>query len=245
VHTNSTRLARNLSAAVVAGIAAWSSYRHMVTVALGVGEQPEVAYVLPLSVDGMLVVASIAMVDDRRSGRNVRWSARLAFAAGVLASVAANVSAAHPTLGARIVASWPALALLLTVELLSRSGRPSKKQSTVVDPMVVRDAPPMHAARATAPNPALAATPNTPVGAPVRSLSSVRPASATGRQSVTASANRASTRTDASRPRRPVAETIALVQAIEAERPDATPADIAAQLGISTRRLREVLATAA
>ena len=121
--TNPTRLASNLSAAVVAGIAAWSSYHHMVSVALSVGERPDVAYVLPLSVDGMLVVASVAMVDDRRNGLKVRWSARLAFVAGVTASVAANVAAAQPTVGARIVAAWPAVALLLTVELLSRTGR--------------------------------------------------------------------------------------------------------------------------
>ena len=120
---NPTRLASNLSAAVVAGIAAWSSYHHMVEVALSVGERADVAYVLPLSVDGMLVVASAAMVDDRRSGRRVRWSARLAFVAGVIASVAANVAAAEATVGARIVAAWPAIALLLVVELLSRTGR--------------------------------------------------------------------------------------------------------------------------
>jgi hypothetical protein len=126
VPISAPRLARNISAAAVAGIAAWSSYHHMVEVALGVGERPDVAYVLPLSVDGMLVVASVAMVDDRRSGRKVRWSARVAFAAGVVASVGANVAAAQPTVGARVVAAWPALALLLTVELLSRSGRPMK-----------------------------------------------------------------------------------------------------------------------
>ena len=120
---NSTRTARNISAAVVASIAAWSSYRHMVHVALHVGEQPSIAWVPPLSVDGLLVVASIAMVDDRQAGRTVRWSARIAFAFGIVASLAANVAAAHPTVGARLVAAWPALALLLTVELLSRSGR--------------------------------------------------------------------------------------------------------------------------
>jgi hypothetical protein len=121
---NGTRTARNISAAVVASIAAWSSYRHMVHVALHVGEQPSIAWVLPLSVDGLLVVASIAMVDDRQAGRTVRWSARIAFGFGIVASLAANVAAAHPTAGARLVAAWPALALLLTVELLSRSGRP-------------------------------------------------------------------------------------------------------------------------
>lgn len=129
---NSTRLARNISAAVVASIAAWSSYRHMVHVALHVGEQPSIAWVLPLSVDGLLVVASIAMVDDRQAGRQVRWSARIAFGFGIVASLAANVAAAHPTVGARLVAAWPALALLLTVELLSRSGRAKNRDSRIV-----------------------------------------------------------------------------------------------------------------
>lgn len=142
---SSSRLASNLSAGVVASIAAWSSYQHMVHVALGVGERPDVAYVLPLSVDGMLVVASVAMVDDRRGGRRVRWSARVAFAAGVTASVAANVAGAHPTIGARIVAAWPAIALLLTVELLSRAGRQLPAAAAAIEPAsapVVVDAAP-------------------------------------------------------------------------------------------------------
>lgn len=137
---NGTRLARNLSAAVVASIAAWSSYQHMVHVALSVGERPDVAYVLPLSVDGMLVVASVAMVDDKRAGRAVRWSAKVAFTTGVLASVAANVAAAHPTIGARIVAAWPALALLLTVELLTRAGKALKTAAAVAE--LVDEQPP-------------------------------------------------------------------------------------------------------
>jgi hypothetical protein len=138
-----TRIARNLSAGAVAGIAAWSSYLHMVHVALSFGERPEIAYAVPFSVDGMLVVASMAMVDDKASGRKVRRSARLAFVVGVAASVAANVAAAAPTAGARIVAGWPALALLLVVEILSRSGRKIEKpemlatsaeQMSTVDP---------------------------------------------------------------------------------------------------------------
>jgi thiol-disulfide isomerase/thioredoxin len=66
------------------------------------------------------------MLDDRRRGRKIRPVARVAFAAGVTASVAANIAAAHPSLGARIVAAWPALALLLVVEMLSRSGHPAE-----------------------------------------------------------------------------------------------------------------------
>lgn len=117
------RLARNVSAGMVAAIAAWSSYSHMTEVALRFGERSEVAYVLPFSVDGLMVVASVTMVDDKHGGRRPRASARAAFLAGVLASVGANIAAAHPDLGARIVAGWPALALLLVVEMLSRSGK--------------------------------------------------------------------------------------------------------------------------
>ena len=110
-----------ISAGMVAAIAAWSSYSHMTEVALRFGERAEVAYVLPFSVDGLM--ASMTMVDDKQAGRRPRTSARAAFLAGVLASVGANIAAAHPDLGARIVAGWPALALLLVVEMLSRSGK--------------------------------------------------------------------------------------------------------------------------
>jgi hypothetical protein len=63
--------------------------------------------VLPISVDGMLVVASTAMVDDKRAGRDVRWWVRIAFVAGVGASVTANIARAQPSLGARIAWSGP------------------------------------------------------------------------------------------------------------------------------------------
>lgn len=173
---NGTRLARNLSAGIVAGIAAWSSYRHMTHVALSVGEQPAVAYVLPLSVDGLLVVASIAMVDDKAAGRAVRWSARVAFAAGIVASLGANIAAAHPTLGARVVAAWPALALLLTVELLSRAGRKRAAQSATQAPETAAETTP-------APSPARATSASTG-GRPRRRGKSVRRPVAQTRQMI-------------------------------------------------------------
>jgi hypothetical protein len=47
----------------------------------------------------------------------------VAFVAGVTASVAPTWPARTRPSGARIVAAWPAVALLLVVELLSRQGR--------------------------------------------------------------------------------------------------------------------------
>ena len=120
---NYRRIARNASAAIVAGIAGYASYWHQVAVAQAAGEREELAHIMPLSVDGLLVVASIAMVDARAEGRRPSRWARLAFTVGIAASVGANVMSAHPTLLGRLVAGWPALALLLVVETLSSRGK--------------------------------------------------------------------------------------------------------------------------
>ena len=52
--------------------------------------------------------------------RRVRWAVRFTLVLGVAASVAANVLHARPDPVAQIIAAWPPLALLLTVELISR-----------------------------------------------------------------------------------------------------------------------------
>ncbi len=55
-----------------------------------------------------------------RQLRRVRWAVRGTLVLGVAASVAANVLHALPDPVAQIIAAWPPLALLLTVELISR-----------------------------------------------------------------------------------------------------------------------------
>jgi hypothetical protein len=77
-----------------------------------------IASLLPFSVDGMMVVATMALAD----GRHHRWSAWLAFWIGVTASVAANVLAAPPSTIARCISAWPAVAFLLVVEVITRGG---------------------------------------------------------------------------------------------------------------------------
>jgi hypothetical protein len=222
-----TRIARDASTVAVAGIAAWSSWSHMVAVALKFGERPEVAYVLPLSVDGMLIVASTAMVDDKRAGRPVRWSARIAFVAGVAASVAANIAAAQPTLGARIVAAWPAVALLLVVEILSRA-RPlahtsPRKVDTEEDSgedlgsTDARDVPGVRLVAhgsGSRPDPDQIRNEN-------RQLQLRKPPRSRGREDVEQTTER--------------------VVRLRTERPDASLADIAREAGVSERHVRRLL----
>jgi hypothetical protein len=54
---------RVLATAVISGIAAWVSYWHMAGVASRYGEHGASGYLLPISVDGLIVVASISLVE--------------------------------------------------------------------------------------------------------------------------------------------------------------------------------------
>jgi transposase-like protein len=106
---------------VVAGVAAVLSYAHMRHLAIEAGEGWR-ADLLPLSVDGMMVVASMTALARRRAGEQA-WFAWTAIFLGVAASLAANVAAAEPTLKGRLVAGWAPLALLFAFELLLQQGR--------------------------------------------------------------------------------------------------------------------------
>jgi len=52
--------------------------------------------------------------------KRLRWAVRLVLALGIAASVAANILHANPNPISRTISAWPPLALLLTVELVSR-----------------------------------------------------------------------------------------------------------------------------
>ncbi|MEW2444681.1 DUF2637 domain-containing protein [Micromonospora marina] len=63
VHRRLLAAVRWAATALIAGIAAWVSYFHMAAVASRYGESGGAQYLLPLSVDGLVVVASICLVE--------------------------------------------------------------------------------------------------------------------------------------------------------------------------------------
>jgi hypothetical protein len=63
VHRRSLSVLRVLATGVISGIAAWVSYWHMAGVAARYGETDASPYLLPISVDGLIVVASISLVE--------------------------------------------------------------------------------------------------------------------------------------------------------------------------------------
>lgn len=111
---------RSLCALVVAGVAAYASYVHQREFALQGGADSVSASLWPLSVDGLLLLATIGLLKHAGpTTRRARWAVWSAFLLGIAVSLAANVAAA-PAMEWKpvLVAGWPPVALLLSVELL-------------------------------------------------------------------------------------------------------------------------------
>lgn len=105
--------------AIVAGVAGWVSYEHALAVVRAHGEGGAVARVYPATVDGLIYSASMVLLDAARRGGEAPRLARWLLAAGITATLAANVTAGlRSGLVGAVVAAWPALALVGSYELL-------------------------------------------------------------------------------------------------------------------------------
>lgn len=113
---------------VVAGVAARVSYGHIRDVVLHVQQPSDVAHLLPLAVDGLMLIATLAMAEDKAQNRKPRGWARWGFWFGAAISTAANVQAVMIVSGAdplaiAVGASAPTL-LLWSIEIVARPGKP-------------------------------------------------------------------------------------------------------------------------
>jgi hypothetical protein len=205
VHRRSLAAVRLAATAGIAAIAAWVSYWHMAGVAARYGENGAAPYLLPLSVDGLVVVASVSLVE-----------------------LAGRIRAASQELEMRRRAAAPHVTGLAGVDSVR----------------VGAGAPAADAA------PELVET--KPLGALVGERLAAgrsRPrtaAASSGRSRAASTARVPAARRPAAPPKRgrPVAETRRLAAELAAEQPDATQDDIARELGITTTRLKRVLAAA-
>lgn len=112
-----------MSVVLVALVAAIVSYSHMRALAVRAGEGWR-SILLPLSVDGLLVAASLVLLVRRRSGLPGSALAWMALVLGLAVSLLANVAAAEPTVVGRLVAAWPPIAFGIAYELLLHLVRP-------------------------------------------------------------------------------------------------------------------------
>lgn len=133
----SVRRATSASVVVVGAIAAYVSYLHMHAVALRYGEDRVTAAVIPVSVDGLILAASMTLLGDSRAGRRRGWLSSVLLSVGCAASLAANMLHADATVVARLIAAWPAVALIGSYELLMRQIRQAAVPAPVPVPVPV------------------------------------------------------------------------------------------------------------
>ena len=102
------------------------------------GADPAGAALWPLSVDGLLVLATVGVLRAERLSRLGWVAVWLSFWLGIAASLAANIAAA-PTLAwhPMLVAGWPPIALLLAVELLAHGPLSRTRPETATTPSTV------------------------------------------------------------------------------------------------------------
>ena len=108
-----------LAVTAIAGVAGWVSYEHALSVVRAHGESGAVAMAYPVTVDGLIYSASMVLLDSARRGVRAPALARWLLAAGIGATLLANVAAGlHFGAAGAVVAAWPALALVGSYELL-------------------------------------------------------------------------------------------------------------------------------
>jgi hypothetical protein len=129
------RITTALAVAAVAAVAAVISYRHAYELVSTHGETGVTARLLPFTVDGLILAASMLILDANRSGHRAPPLARSCLGAGIIATIGANLAhgLGHGPIGA-LVSAWPALALAGSFELLMTLIRSEARASTVPVP---------------------------------------------------------------------------------------------------------------
>jgi hypothetical protein len=104
---------------IVAGVAASFSYLHALEVLGEHSRQSILNNGFPLTVDGLIYAGSMVLLNDARRGLDAHPLAWFALGLGIAATLTVNVVSglAYGVVGA-VVAAWPAVALVLSYELL-------------------------------------------------------------------------------------------------------------------------------
>jgi hypothetical protein len=135
------RVIRFATATVVCAVAAFAavvSYSHIYGLGRAHGQDGTAARLLPLSVDGLILAASLVLLHEARNDRNAPWLARLMLWLGIGATIGANIAfgAEYGLLGA-MISAWTAVAFIGTVEIAMQQVRRSRApRATTTGPAV-------------------------------------------------------------------------------------------------------------
>jgi Protein of unknown function (DUF2637) len=140
-----------IAAVTAVGLAAAVlSYRHQFELAAGHGESVLTAKLIPISIDGLLLAGTLAVLDASRRQTGHAWVARVTVGLGVAMTMWANIvhGIGYGWTGI-IISGWPPVALMAAIEVLARMVRPSTSdpEPAVTAPMATVAADAAEAAR--------------------------------------------------------------------------------------------------
>ena len=126
------RITTALAVVTVAAVAAVISYRHAYELVRSHGESGLTARLVPFTVDGLILAASMLLLDASRRNHPAPPLARWCLGAGIVATIGANLAhgLGHGLIGV-LVSAWPALALAGSFELLMTLIRTGHRASAV------------------------------------------------------------------------------------------------------------------
>jgi hypothetical protein len=118
------RFATAAAVCAVAAFAAVVSYSHIYGLGRAHGQDGTAARLLPLSVDGLILAASLVLLHEARNGRDAPRPARFMLWLGIAATIGANIAygAGYGLLGA-LISAWPAVAFIGSVEIAMQQVR--------------------------------------------------------------------------------------------------------------------------
>jgi Protein of unknown function (DUF2637) len=139
------RVIRLATAAVVCAVAAFAavvSYSHIYGLGRAYGQDGTAARLLPLSVDGLILAASLVLLHEARNGRDAPGLARFMLWLGIAATIGANVAygAGYGVLGA-LISAWPAVAFIGAVEIATQQVRPARAPLAATSEPAVPEVP--------------------------------------------------------------------------------------------------------
>ena len=139
------RVIRLATAAVVCAVAAFAavvSYSHIYGLGRVHGQDGTAARLLPLSVDGLILAASLVLLHEARNDRDAPALARFMLWLGVSATIGANIAygAGYGLLGA-LISAWPAVAFIGAVEIAMQQVRRARVPRAVTGTPAVPEVP--------------------------------------------------------------------------------------------------------
>ena len=118
----------HMSPALMVGVVGfYASYQHIYAVSVHYGQPRDIAALMPVAIDALMIVAG-RYVTHARSTLG-KFYAVVGFLLSSAASLGANILAAPPEVFARVVAGWPAVCLIVAALIVHYGERRPRRRA--------------------------------------------------------------------------------------------------------------------